>query len=262
MTTYKAAIFFDLDGTLLNEQSVIPEENKQAIAHLQQQQILPIIASGRAPFEIEAITAGLGIDNYVSLNGQYVKFNGQLIQPMPIKPSLIKSVQALATSHHHSLALYSDVDYYINFIEKSAIALYDLDNAPLPKIDEHYYLRAPIYMLYLFTQDPHLDEQYLTAFQDDLSFVRDSPYSMAIVLKGISKKAGMTQLLAALNQANLPTYAFGDGQNDLPMFELVDTSIAMGNASELVKSQADYITDTNLNGGIIKALDRFHLLPS
>ena len=43
---------------------------------------------------------------------------------------------------------------------------------------------------------------------------------------------------------------FGDDTNDLVMFDSQWTSIAMGNAKEVLKKKADYVTDTNTRDGI------------
>jgi len=41
------------------------------------------------------------------------------------------------------------------------------------------------------------------------------------------------------------------------MFKFAGTAVAMGNGSDLAKAHADYVTDTNDNDGIAKALDKF-----
>ena len=48
--------------------------------------------------------------------------------------------------------------------------------------------------------------------------------------------------------------AFGDGENDLQFLNKAGTAVAMGNATDNVKAQADIITDTNNNQGVLKAL--------
>ena len=58
----------------------------------------------------------------------------------------------------------------------------------------------------------------------------------------------------------MPTYAFGDGMNDLEMFLTVDHPIAMANAVDDLKDKAEYITDNNDNDGIAKALQKFGLI--
>ena len=55
-------------------------------------------------------------------------------------------------------------------------------------------------------------------------------------------------------------YAFGDGRNDLEMFDRVDVAIAMENGYEDVKAAADYVTASNIDGGILKALKKYDLI--
>ena len=54
--------------------------------------------------------------------------------------------------------------------------------------------------------------------------------------------------------------AFGDGDNDLDMFEAVGLSVAMGNAVPQLIAAADYITDDVEHDGIAKALKHFGLI--
>ena len=51
--------------------------------------------------------------------------------------------------------------------------------------------------------------------------------------------------------------AIGDSENDLSMIEAAGIGVAMGNASELVKNHADYITGTNAQDGVASAIEHF-----
>ena len=51
-------------------------------------------------------------------------------------------------------------------------------------------------------------------------------------------------MIKTLDLSNVPTYAFGGGNDNLKMFEVVDTT-AMANTSAHVKSHADYITKSH-----------------
>jgi hydroxymethylpyrimidine pyrophosphatase-like HAD family hydrolase len=56
------------------------------------------------------------------------------------------------------------------------------------------------------------------------------------------------------------TIAFGDGGNDISMIRAAGMGIAMGGASEAVKSVADYITETVDEHGIRNALVHFGIV--
>ena len=56
------------------------------------------------------------------------------------------------------------------------------------------------------------------------------------------------------------TFAFGDSENDLPMFDAVETKVAMGNAMPVLKERADYVTDHVKDDGVVHALRHFGLI--
>jgi hydroxymethylpyrimidine pyrophosphatase-like HAD family hydrolase len=49
--------------------------------------------------------------------------------------------------------------------------------------------------------------------------------------------------------------AFGDGENDVEMFEVVSYGIAVANAKPMLKDAARFITEANSENGVGKALD-------
>lgn len=59
---------------------------------------------------------------------------------------------------------------------------------------------------------------------------------------------------------DVPTFAFGDGPNDFDLFKACDFKIAMGNAVDGLKEIADFVTKTNLEGGINHALKHYQLI--
>lgn len=257
---YKALVFFDLDGTLLNEHSEISQENIVLIQELKERNILPLVASGRAPFEIEKILEHSELNSYVSLNGQYVKVEDEIIYEQGIEKAQIEALIALIHELNHSLAFYTNTENALLRVDESARLLYELDNAPLPRIDETFYLENNVLMLYLFTQDQHLDQVYREKLGHQFSFFRDSPYSIAVVPKGISKKAGIKGLIKHMGTGSIPSYAFGDGGNDVAMFEAVDVKIAMENGTDELKALADFVTTSNIEHGILNCLKEYNLL--
>ena len=71
------------------------------------------------------------------------------------------------------------------------------------------------------------------------------------------KKDGIIDMLRYIDGKAEDVVVFGDDTNDLVMFDSQWTSIAMGNAKEVLKKKADYVTDTNTRDGIWKACKKF-----
>jgi Cof subfamily protein (haloacid dehalogenase superfamily) len=75
---------------------------------------------------------------------------------------------------------------------------------------------------------------------------------------GASKGDGVQRLLDFIGVSADNTIAFGDGENDIEMLKLVKFGIAMVNAKEVLKNNADFITLSNNKDGVAEVLD---LLP-
>ena len=108
-----------------------------------------------------------------------------------------------------------------------------------------------------------LCEQGESAYREvfpELTFIRNTHYCVDVFNHGGSKGNGINELIKTKGFDNVPTYAFGDGMNDLEMFLTVDHPIAMANAVDDLKDKAEYITDNNDNDGIAKALQKIGLI--
>ena len=101
----------------------------------------------------------------------------------------------------------------------------------------------------------HELEDEFTMIPYDTGLIR-----MDVYCKGFTKGTACEYLYQKLGIDQKDTYAFGDGVNDMEMFELVGHGIAMGNANDEVKEAADEVTDNIDHDGIYKALKKHHLI--
>ncbi len=254
----KAIAFFDLDGTLLNAETQLDEDVIDAMHQLQKNDVLPVISSGRNLFEARNIMAQTGIDSLVGANGSYVMLHGDPIFTAEIDHRVISQFEAFVRTQNEAFIVLNDKDARSNRVTEATKQAYRFVNSPVPIVNPIYWQLNPIYMMIIMTD--HDDDRYIKSFANDLTFYRNTPYSMDIVVKNGSKKAGMTQLLSRPEFKDVPTYAFGDGNNDISMLELVDHPIAMGNALDHVKPYAEFVTSANVDHGIVNGLKHFDLL--
>lgn len=248
----KAIVFFDLDGTLLTSNIDVADNTVKAIEKLRNNHILPIIATGRSLFEIEHILQRTGIDSFVAMNGQSVIYQGKEIFSNDIDPQLIDRI--IEYSHNQTaipLAFYNNYLMRISQLGPSVDQFYDYLKQTIPPVDEQIHYHQPIQMLLLLCKEG--EEVYIEQFPE-LSFVRNTPYCVDVINTGGSKAFGINQLIQKNNLFNVPTYAFGDGLNDIEMFQIIDHPIAMANAVEPLKQIAEFITNDNDHDGIVKGL--------
>ena len=84
----------------------------------------------------------------------------------------------------------------------------------------------------------------------------DSQYAIHINSKGIDKGSGFTELMNKYNIVKDDVIAIGDSATDIPLFKVAKTSIALGNASEIVRSEATMTVSGSSGDGVLEALDK------
>ena len=84
----------------------------------------------------------------------------------------------------------------------------------------------------------------------------DSQYAFHINSKGIDKAYGFSHVMEMLSIRKDDVIAIGDSATDIPLFKIAKTSVALGNSSEFVKSQASLSVSAKSGDGLIEALDK------
>ncbi|EHB59643.1 Haloacid dehalogenase domain protein hydrolase type 3 [Paenibacillus lactis 154] len=112
--TYKA-VFFDIDGTLVNEEKEIPQDTIEAIAQLKESGIDVFIATGRAPYYFQHYAKPLGIDSFVSFNGSYVVYKGKVVHEHPIPEKTLELLESTALANNHPIVMQGAEAGYANY---------------------------------------------------------------------------------------------------------------------------------------------------
>ncbi|RKD24508.1 hydrolase Cof [Ammoniphilus oxalaticus] len=252
-------VFFDIDGTLLNEQQQIPEDTKAAIRQLQKSSVEVVLATGRAPYHLLDIAEELGIDSHISFNGTYAIHHGRVIHSQPLPIAAVESVRAFAREHNHRLVYLGDKQYVASHqqdekIEQSFVEL----ELAVPAYDAQFSQTNDVYQIVIYG-DQQLQQTYQHQFSE-LNFVRWHPQAFDVIRADTSKAGGIETLLAHLNISREKAVAFGDGLNDREMLAYVGMGIAMGNAHEELKSLADFTTKHVNDGGITHGLQKIGMI--
>lgn len=252
-------VFFDIDGTLLDDDKNLPSSTKAAVKALQENGIYTAIATGRGPFMVTQVINELDIDSYVAFNGQFVVFEKEVIYKNPFNPTELKRFASEANKRNHPLVYMSEKTLKGN-VEKDKRIADSMASLQLvhPDVDPDYYVKEDIYQTLLYAKED--EEEYLSAFEDIYTFIRWHKEAMDVVPKGGSKAEGIKILIERLGFKMEDVYAFGDGLNDIEMLKTVGTGVAMGNAHEAVKLHADIVTERVENNGIAVGLKKVGLL--
>lgn len=259
MDNNKKIVFFDIDGTLLDHDKELPASTKQAIATLKDNGVYVAIATGRAPFMFEDLRKELQIDTYVSFNGQYVVFEGEVIYKNPLKLEEMQLLKEYAERQKHPLVYMNHETMKANVVDHAFIheSMGSL-KFPHPELDESFLEESEIYQALLFIEEK--DQQtYLEAY-NEFHFIRWHSYSTDILPKGGSKAIGIQRMLERLPFKKENVFAFGDGLNDIEMLEFVGTGVAMGNSHPKLLQVADRVTKDVAEEGIKHGLELVGLI--
>ncbi|WP_413374785.1 Cof-type HAD-IIB family hydrolase [Alkalihalobacillus sp. 1P02AB] len=257
----KSVIFFDIDGTLLTEEKTLPASTKEAIMKLKELGHEVAIATGRAPFMYKKLREELGIDTYVSYNGQYVVLNGEVIYTNPLNREALEQLTNEALENGHPVVFMNHEEMKANVAEDHEYiqeSIATLKVYQMPGHDPHFYKDRDIYQTLLFCQENE-EVPYEQKYKD-LDFVRWHPVSLDVIPQGGSKAVGIAKIMEKLGYPKERQYAFGDGLNDIEMLTEIENSVAMGNAEPEVKDCARYVTKSVDEDGIAHGLKMVGLL--
>ena len=111
-----------------------------------------------------------------------------------------------------------------------------------------------------FTADMPLREKLLKELEGmfpDICVSSSTEQNVEINASRANKGEALSALARHLGCTDENTMSFGDGLNDLSMIKSAGLGVAMANACDEVKASANYITDTNDNDGVMKAIEKF-----
>jgi Cof subfamily protein (haloacid dehalogenase superfamily) len=252
-------VFFDIDGTITNhEDGSIPHSTIEAIKTLKKKGIKVVVATGR-PLSMCMELQELGIETFITANGGYVKHIQEVIHKVPMDKNVIQEVIEFAKLENNGLSFYTE-EFSMNGIREEEIftALKEtLSLSEYPETNESIH-KEEIFLLCLFANDKAV-EKYKQKFPQ-LTFKRWHPYVLNVLQEDVSKSLAIMKTLDFFGFDKSEAIAFGDGENDIDMLELVGLGIAMGNGDQKLKTVAGFVTKPSSEDGIDYALKKYRII--
>lgn len=259
-------VMTDVDGTLLRSDGTLSCENARELQRIRQKGIQVVLATGRIPEMLKDLLDMLGHDVYL------ICANGALV----IDPSgkvLIDKVldREISTSVVEELT-YRQI-YFHAYVRDGRILIDPRFNHPAArKIPDAIYIEDALG----FLRDQRLGIRKVTGWAphelvcqvrewvrrtwgDAVNVWLGGRESVDVVPSGCSKAVGAREVLRRLGVDFREVMSIGDAENDLELLSLVGYPVAMGNASDSVKEISCYVTSSNDEDGVAKALK--HLIP-
>lgn len=270
----KKALFFDIDGTLVNFQGQMPDSARRALRQVQKNGHQIVLCSGRSVCQIYPWLLDMKFDGIIGAAGAYVACGDEMIYEHHMEEKELAVAVALL---ERAGAFYSaqSRDGIIVTEENRKRMLNRFRSRKLSedmiahvwkniKIDEQLEQRHDIEKLNFFQSQMSIGEirEQLSEYCDvtAMSFEHPTDEDGEISCKGINKALGIQKYIEYAGIAREDTIAFGDGANDFDMIEYAQVGVAMGNAIDTLKERADHVTTEIDQNGIEHALQKYGLL--
>ncbi len=261
---YKA-IFLDLDGTLLDDDKNISEENKKAIDMAESKGISVCLCSGRQKEFVKKIKEKAGIKSQylISSNGSeiYDFTNKEVLFTAKLENSVSKKIYEYCEDRKYLIRVDTIYGRYINNMEYEYSGEIELSE----NIDK-FLSDNDVIQISVCTKTEHeIDEaiNYIKSLGEDIKIENRyqagngvwTLWSVNVINRNASKGNAIYGLCKYLKINIEDVIAMGDDLNDISMIKEAGLGVAMGNAISEVKQIADEITKTNNENGVAEIIN-------
>ena len=252
---------FDVDGTLVDDRGSVHPRAVNEIRGLVQEGVEIAVATARSPGGLRGVRAALATDLWAitcqgALIGRFIgdEFDVHMERTIDLRGA--HSVVAAARKLGLSVNWYSGFSWYVEEI------------TPVVELEAAIVGDVPwlVTALDQTTEPPHKllclssvnDRQPLVDLARRLPGSVQSAYShtnyLEIAPEGVSKGWALPALADAMGRSVGEMVTFGDGENDIPMFEVSGYSVAMAHSTESVRAAADLTAPEGPDGGLVEAI--------
>lgn len=237
-------IALDMDGTLLNDQHEVSDENQRAIREAEAKGVKVVLSTGRNLATCRDYAVSLELSSYlVTINGGEIWGpDGELVERNPVSLPLMEWMYGLSK------------EYITNFW---AISTERVFRNEMPED-----LSGQQWLKFGFdVPDDEVREVVLKLLREksELEISNSSPTNIEVNALGINKAEALKKVCGFLGIGMENVMAVGDSMNDMMMIKEAGLGVAMGNAQPVVKDEADWVTATNNESGVAKAIEEWVL---
>jgi Cof subfamily protein (haloacid dehalogenase superfamily) len=265
---YKA-VFLDMDGTLLKSDHSVSEPTIAMIRDLTAKGVSVVLVSARPLNAVLPTFQHIGLPAHtpvITLNGSYIVEREQPVFDVRIDLATTARVTELVRPFKATIAYYVQREWYAEVSDawtahEQRIMDVPLAIAPVGELIEGWENRhvAPNKMMVMSeaANIATIQQHLRSAYDGRLNVYPSKATYLEVMDSRGSKVNGLRFVMERLGLTPSEIIAMGDNYNDVEMIQYAGMGVAMGNAPDDIKAIADYVTDTNNNDGVRKAMEKF-----
>ncbi len=271
------AVYFDIDGTLRDEVTGVPESTVFALKACRNEGIKVIICTGRNRASIQDDVLALPYDGIIYGGGCYIEYGSEKIFSRQFSASLMEMTASLAAELNLSIAAETE---HIILMNGGAAEFYKVDaeikyKGFTEKQKKQIILKnkiKPENNFYRFEDEKNnIHKICLLGDEAEIFKVKSILRSKAEVVqqtqwrdkfylellpKGCNKGSALRLMNSRLRISRENTLCFGDSENDISMMKEAGTAVGMGNCSRKLIKYVSSVCETAVNDGIYNELVR------
>ncbi|QCQ18263.1 Cof-type HAD-IIB family hydrolase [Microbacterium sp. RG1] len=267
--------FLDVDGTILDHGTTIAPSTVAAIRTARERGALVYLSTGRSAGDIHPAVREIGFDGAITNGGAYAIAGGEEIVADPMPADAVDRLERFFRSHDIHYFLQTEEAVYASAEVQAAVAamLSSLRSRPAgdgpqtaPQVAPRFrdlatIDRARVAKAVFLSDSTDAVSRAQSELGDRFHVVPGSiplpgGTNGEIGMQGVTKGSAITAVLDHLGIDAADAIGIGDSWNDVEMFQVCGTGIAMGNAAQELKDLADEVTTAVLDDGIHNAFAR------
>jgi Cof subfamily protein (haloacid dehalogenase superfamily) len=265
MNSYRLLVA-DIDGTLITSQRQIPLAVKAAVAAAQARDVLVCLATGRIWPSAEPFVLGLGSDPPAILANGGIVYDfraDKVLRQVPLAYEHARGVLELLGSFPGVQPhLYAHNRVYVGRVNVHSELYRRKDKLVIEEVgDLLAFLPADPTKILIIGERHDLVEAAaaIAHLPFPINMVFSEHTYLEVLPTGSSKGAALEFVARLLGVPANAIVAVGDNLNDQEMLRFAGLGVAMGNAPPELQAQADYVTKTNDEEGLVEVIERFIL---
>lgn len=232
----------DMDGTLLRDDQTISEETVKWIKEAVRQGVHVCLSTGRA------FKSAYPYAQQLELTTPMVTVNGSEVWRAPYDLYRRALLDVKLVRQMHDLAIETGSWFWAYTVEQ----VYNKNTW-----DEHIDIESNEWLKFGYhTEDDEIRHHILMSLQNmgGLEITNSSPHNLEINPLGVNKAVGIGQVCELLGLEMSQVVACGDSLNDLAVIQAAGLGVAMGNAQQTVRDEADIVVAGNNDDGIVEVI--------
>ena len=260
-------IVSDLDGTMIDETHRIPAKNAEAVKEAMAAGIIVTFATGRMYSSAKPYADELGITApLITYNGAVVKTAaGELIGDSFLDGETAAEVLRYCFERDIYIQLYSEGEFYYVVQTPAARAYEKAAGIQGHAVGKEGMLARTknVEKLLIVGKTPESADDIVVdlnvKYSETLAAMKSTEVYIEIIRPSVSKAGAMLALAERYGISADEIMALGDSYNDISMLKAAKYSVAMGNAEDIVKETANYVTGNCAEGGLADAIRKYAL---